>query len=112
MATKRRTPPRPKPPKAYERFVDRFPDVARAWDALGAAGRSAGPLDEHVSRLVKLAIAVGAQREGAVRAATRHALSSGVSREAIEQTAALAASTVGVPAAVAAWTWMLDALDS
>jgi alkylhydroperoxidase/carboxymuconolactone decarboxylase family protein YurZ len=100
---------RPKPPKTYEEFVARFPDLARAWEAMGAAARAAGPIDDRTARLVKLGVAIGAQRIGAVQAAVRHARAAGISVEEIEQTAALSASTIGVPGAVAAWSWVREA---
>jgi alkylhydroperoxidase/carboxymuconolactone decarboxylase family protein YurZ len=101
-----------RPPRTYEAFVRRFPALAEAWEGMGEAARAAGPLDSRTARLVKLSIAVGAQREGAVKSAVRHARDSGVSLGEIEHAVALAATTVGVPAAVAAWTWVRAALDS
>jgi len=111
MAAKKSARAMPKPPKTYDDFVARFPDLSRAWDAMAAAARAAGPLDDRTGRLVKLAIAVGAQRIGAVQAAVRHARAAGVPAAEIEQTAALAASTIGVPGAVAAWSWIRKSLD-
>jgi alkylhydroperoxidase/carboxymuconolactone decarboxylase family protein YurZ len=98
-----------KPPKAYEEFVKRYPKIGRAWDDLTTAGEE-GPLDANLQRLVKLAIAIGALREGAVRANVRKALAAGVSREALDQVIALAASTIGLPSTVAVFTWVRDAM--
>lgn len=95
-----------KPPKTYDDFVARFPDLSRAWEAMGAAARAAGPLDDRTSRLVKLGVAIGSQRSGPVQAAVRQARAAGIPDEEIEQAAALAASTIGVPGAVAAWQWI------
>ncbi len=100
----------PKPPDTYLEFTQRFPKVGKAWELLGDAGRD-GPLDEKIARLVKLGIAIGCLREGAVHSAVRKALAAGVSREAVEQVLALAASTIGLPAAVAVFTWVRDVLD-
>jgi len=100
----------PKPPDAYLEFTKRFPKLGKAWEQLGDAGRE-GPLDEKTARLVKLGIAVGCLREGAVHSAARKALASGASREAVEQVLALAASTLGLPATVAVYTWVRDVLD-
>jgi alkylhydroperoxidase/carboxymuconolactone decarboxylase family protein YurZ len=102
----------PKPPKTYDDFVARFPELCRAWEAMGAAARADGTLDDRECRLVKLGLAIGAQRVGAVQAAVRQARAAGVSAEDIEQTAALAASTIGVPGAVAAWSWIRAALKA
>jgi alkylhydroperoxidase/carboxymuconolactone decarboxylase family protein YurZ len=98
----------PKPPKAYEEFVQRYPRIAEAWDTLAEAGKE-GPLDDRTRRLVKLAIAIGAMREGAVHSNVRKALAKGVPREEIEQVIALAAGTIGLPSVVAIFTWVQDA---
>jgi alkylhydroperoxidase/carboxymuconolactone decarboxylase family protein YurZ len=101
----------PKPPQTYEAFVQRFPKLAQAWDLLGEAGQE-GPLDEKTVRLLKLAVAAGALREGAVRANVRKALAAGLSRAEIEQVIALAASTVGLPSAVAIYSWLEDVIGT
>lgn len=101
----------PKPPKTYDDFVARFPELSQAWEAMGAAARASGPLDDRTGRLVKLAVAIGAQRIGAVQAAVRHARAAGIPVEEIEQAAALSASTIGVPGAVAAWSWIRSELN-
>jgi alkylhydroperoxidase/carboxymuconolactone decarboxylase family protein YurZ len=101
--------PGPKPPETYEAFVQRYPAIARGWESIGAAGRE-GPLDEKTVRLVKLGLAIGALREGAVHANVRKALAGGIPREEIEQVIALAAGTIGLPATVAVFSWVQDAL--
>jgi len=100
----------PRPPKTHDMFAARFPRLARAWEEMALGAREAGPMDERTARLVKLGIAVGALQEGAVHSAVRRALAAGAAREEIEQVAALAASTIGVPRAVATYTWMQDTL--
>ena len=97
--------PGPKPPATYEAFVKRYPAIAQAWEAMGEAGKK-GPLDEKTARLLKLALAIGALREGAVHANVRKALAAGVSRAEIEQVIALAAGTLGLPATVAVYSWV------
>jgi alkylhydroperoxidase/carboxymuconolactone decarboxylase family protein YurZ len=96
-----------KPPDTYLEFTKRFPKLGKAWEQLGDAGLD-GPLDEKTARLIKLAVAIGCLREGAVHSAARKALAAGASREAIEQVIALAASTLGLPATVAVYTWIRD----
>jgi alkylhydroperoxidase/carboxymuconolactone decarboxylase family protein YurZ len=97
----------PRPPKAYEEFVKRYPKMGQAWQSLAEAGKE-GPLDEKTIRLVKLAIAIGALREGAVHASVRKALAMGITREEIEQMIALAGGTLGLPATVAVFSWVED----
>ena len=99
----------PKPPETYEAFVRRYPRVARAWEELAEAGKD-GPLDARTARLIKLALAIGALREGAVHANVRKALAAGISAAEVEQVIALAASTLGLPATVAVFSWVRDAL--
>ena len=98
-----------KPPSSFLEFTKRFPKLGSAWEQLGEAGRD-GPLDEKTARLVKLGIAIGCMREGAVHSAARKALAAGASRQEIEQIIALAASTIGLPSTVAIFTWVRDEL--
>ena len=97
----------PKPPRTYEEFTERFPKLKDAWDLIGQAGDD-GPLDERTRRLVKLAVAIGAQREGSVHASVRKALALGITRAEMEHVVTLAAGTVGLPTAAAAYTWIRD----
>ncbi len=96
-----------RPPAAHRQFVARFPRLGKAWDLVNEEG-AAGPLDEKTQRLVKLAVAIGAMREGAVHSGVRKARDAGASLAEMEQVVALGASTVGLPSAVAVWTWMRD----
>ena len=100
----------PKPPDTFIEFITRFPDLGRAWEAARQAER-VGPLDERMCRLVKLAVAIGGRSEGAVHSATRKAIAVGVTADAIEQVIVLSASTVGVPRAVAAYSWVREVLE-
>lgn len=97
----------PEPPKTFQEFVTRYPKLAEAWERISEAGAE-GPLDEQTARLVKLAIAAGAMREGAVHASVRKAHALGIPRDAVEQVVALAAGTLGLPSTVAVWTWVRD----
>jgi alkylhydroperoxidase/carboxymuconolactone decarboxylase family protein YurZ len=100
----------PTPPDIHVAFVTRFPELARAWEAIGEAGRR-GPLDARTALLIKLALSIGALREGAVHSAVRKAVAAGVEREAIDQVLALAAGTLGMPATVAAFSWIGDIVE-
>src|SRR4051812_40227728 len=96
----------PRPPETFQEFTDRFPKLAEAWRLAGA-----GPLDEKTGRLVQLALSIRALREGGVHSAVRKAVAAGATAAEIDQVLALAASTIGFPAAVAAYTWIRDCLD-
>jgi len=101
----------PPAPKTHGQFTTRFPSLAKAWEETANAGRD-GPLDGQSQRLVKLAVAIGAQREGAVHASVRKARAMGIGTDAIEQVVALSAGTLGMPSTVAAYTWVRDVLDA
>jgi alkylhydroperoxidase/carboxymuconolactone decarboxylase family protein YurZ len=66
-------------PKPYQNFQKKYSQVWTAYDELGAAVHSAGPLDEKTRELVKLALAVGAQLEGATHRRERRRNSAGCS---------------------------------
>jgi alkylhydroperoxidase/carboxymuconolactone decarboxylase family protein YurZ len=95
----------PRPPHAYQDFIKRNPQLAQAWELVGQAGAQ-GPLDEKSRRLIKLAVSLGALREGAVRANVRKALAMGISKDEIDQVIALGTGTIGFPGTVAVFTWI------
>ena len=100
----------PKPPATYKEFVARFPKLGQAWDLTAEAGNE-GPLDEKTVRLVKLGIAMGAMREGAIHAGVRKALALGIPKQSIDQVIALLPGTLGFPATVAVYSWAKDVVD-
>jgi len=100
---------KPAPPKAFVEFTRRFPKISQAWDLLSEGGAE-GPLDEKSCRLIKLGISIASRAEGATHSATRKARAIGASDAEIYQVVALAASTIGLPNAVAAFTWVQDEL--
>jgi alkylhydroperoxidase/carboxymuconolactone decarboxylase family protein YurZ len=71
-----------------------------------------GPLDPRTRRLVKIAASMasmGAMREGSVRSGVRKAVAEGIPLEQIEQLVPLVAGTIGLPSAVACWSWLRNA---
>jgi 4-carboxymuconolactone decarboxylase len=105
------TPAAGKLPARYVKFQSNYPGVFAAYDALGAATAQAGPLDGKTRALVKLALAVGGQMEGAVHSHTRRALESGCSAEEIRHLVLLATTTIGFPSMMKALMWVDDILD-
>ena len=99
-----------KAPKTYDNFVERFPEIGRAWELVREAEAN-GSLDEKTTRLVKLGVALGSMKEGAVHSAARKAMAAGATREDVQQVIALAASTIGFPSTVAVYSWIRDVLD-
>lgn len=93
-------------------IAEQYPEIWEAYSSLGKACAEAGPLDARSRRLIKLALAIGSRSEGAVHSHVRRALAEGLSPEALKQAAMLAIPTVGLPAAVAAWTWITDITDA
>ena len=98
-------------PAAAGQVARAYPELYRAYAALGAACAGAGPLDGETLRLVKLALAIGAGSEGGVHSHCRRALEEGVPPEALKQVALLAIPTLGFPRAVAALTWIEDVTE-
>jgi 4-carboxymuconolactone decarboxylase len=99
-----------KVPKTYGRFIERYPEIGQAWELLRKAEQKGG-LNEKTTRLVKLGIAIGGMKEGAVHSGVRKALDAGASREEIEQVIAMAASTLGLPSTVAIYSWVLEQIE-
>jgi 4-carboxymuconolactone decarboxylase len=95
-------------PKAANEFRKRHADVWKAFNDLGERCHEAGPLDEKSRRLVKLALSIGAGFEGATHSAVRNALKLGISAQEMEHVALLAITTLGLPAATRAMTWIDD----
>ncbi len=95
----------PKPPRTFKAFIERFPELGEAHEAVGHATDSAGPLDAKTCALIKIGICMGAGLESAFRSHVRRALHLGASPGEIEQAVVLAMNTVGFPRTVAAWQW-------
>lgn len=99
---------REKLPAGAARIASRYPKIWDAFQQLGAATAQAGPLDARDIRLVKLALAVASQSEGAVHSHTRRALDEGISSDALVHVALVAIPSIGLAKAVAALTWIED----
>jgi alkylhydroperoxidase/carboxymuconolactone decarboxylase family protein YurZ len=97
-------------PDVLREFAAKYPQVWDAYNRLGEAAAEAGPLDERTQRLVKLAIAIGAGREGAVHSHARRALKAGITPEELLHVGLLAITTIGWSGAFAAITWIMDVL--
>ena len=106
------TPPAADRPRTshFARFGAEYPAVAAAYEALSAATHAAGPLDSKTRALVKLALAVGAFREGAVHSATGRARTAGCTPADIRHAVVLATTTLGFPSTMAALRWVDDVL--
>jgi len=99
-------------PRVYRDLRADHPDLAAAYDALGHACRTAGPLSERDQRLVKLGIAVGLSSEGGVRSHVRRGLAEGLTRDELLHAIVIAIPTAGYPATAAAYRWATSVLDA
>ena len=97
-------------PKVYTDFTERYPEVADAQGGLAHAVETASPFDERTTRLLKLALAIGAEADGAVRSNTRKAAAQGVTVDELRAVALLAITTCGFPTAMAGLGWIDDVL--
>jgi AhpD family alkylhydroperoxidase len=98
-------------PYAYKKFSEDYPDIYQAHDNLARSCHQAGPLDEKVRQLIKIAVAATAKSEGAVHSHTRQALKAGVSVEEIRQALLLTTTTIGFPGMMAAMTWADETIE-
>jgi alkylhydroperoxidase/carboxymuconolactone decarboxylase family protein YurZ len=98
-------------PAAAGEFAETHPEVWKAYANLGEEAANAGPIDGETQRLVKLALAIGAQSEGAVHSHVRRGLDEGVDPDTLKHAAILAIPTIGFPKAMAAITWIEDITD-
>jgi 4-carboxymuconolactone decarboxylase len=95
-------------PDIFLNVRETYPEVAAAYDALGEAAHTAGPLDAKNRQLAKLALAIGAGLEGATHSHTRRALEMGISPEELRHVALLAITTLGFPTAMRGMSWIND----
>lgn len=91
--------------ETYGRFKQQHPDYFAAVEALGAAVREAGPLDECQVQLVQLGAAAAIRSEGAVHSHARRALEAGASPEQVRHALLALTSTIGFPTVIAALSW-------
>jgi len=95
-------------PGAAGKVAGEKPALWDAFQKLGQATGEAGPLDERAQRLVNLALALGADSEGATHSHCRRALAEGMTAEELEHVAFLAITTLGWPRAIRGLTWIRD----
>ena len=97
-------------PSGAAKIARTHPEIWAAYQDLGEACAKSGPLDARTLRLVKLAIAVGAESEGAVHSHVRRGLDEGLSADELLHVSRLAIPSLGLAKAVAAMTWIEDIL--
>ena len=98
-------------PVPFEQFAKRFRNAHEAYERLGKAVHSSGPLDPKTRELIQLGMAIGIRSEGAVHSHVNKAIEAGASAEEIRHAVLLGIPTLGLPTTVAAFTWAGDILD-
>ncbi len=102
------TSPKDKIPKRFTRFMEKYPEIGKAYSDLGSAVHKSGPLDDKTRALIKVAISGGAMLEGAFHSHVRKAISAGASEDEIKHVAFLALPTIGFPSMMALLSWVDD----
>jgi len=95
-------------PAFFQEVSERFPEVFRAYSALGESISKLKGLDDKTEELVKLGIAIGSGNQGAVHSHTRRALATGASETEIIQCSLMAITAIGWPGAMASLSWIDD----
>jgi 4-carboxymuconolactone decarboxylase len=98
-------------PEVYLEFTRRYPQVAEAQGELARTVDDASPFDERTTRLLKLALAIGAEAEGAVRSNARKSLAQGVTETELRAVVLLAITTCDFPSAIAGLRWVDEVLE-
>jgi alkylhydroperoxidase/carboxymuconolactone decarboxylase family protein YurZ len=98
-------------PSIVESISREHPEVWEAYGRLGEATEKAGPLDARTIRLVKLALAVGAGRQGQTHSHARRGLKLGLTPAELRQVALLAIPSLGWSAGAAALSWINDVVE-
>ncbi|WP_448646878.1 carboxymuconolactone decarboxylase family protein [Pseudomonas mohnii] len=94
----------------YRHLKHQYPQYLDAVEALGAAVREAGPLEEKVVQLIQLGAAAAIHSEGSVHSHARRAAQAGATPEEIRHALIALTSTIGFPTVVAAISWAQDVL--
>jgi 4-carboxymuconolactone decarboxylase len=97
-------------PGRYSQFRKQFPAISRAYDELSTLTSQAGPLNEKVVQLVKLAMAIGSGQEGAVHSHTRRALEAGATPDEIRHLGLVALTTLVFPRMMRGLSWIDDTI--
>jgi 4-carboxymuconolactone decarboxylase len=92
-------------PRTFTRFIEKYPELRDAHEAVAKIVDTTGPLDRKQSELIKMGICMGAGLESAFRSHVRRAREHGAAIEEIEQAVLLSMTTVGFPRTAAAWQW-------
>lgn len=82
-------------PKRYQLFLDKYPDIAEAYQNLGEAIHQRGPLDDKTRALIKMAISGSTKQESAFKSHIYKAKALGITKAEMEHVAFLTLPTLG-----------------
>lgn len=99
------------PHEHYLKLRERYPEVVAAVEALGAAAKTSGPLDEKTVQLIQLAAAAAIMSHGATHSHAIRALEAGATPEEVRHAVMVLTGTVGFPTAAAAMSWVDDVIE-
>ncbi len=95
-------------PAPYLRLTEQHPELVEAYERFASVAHESGPLSERERRLVKLALAIASNSEGATHSHVRQGLAAGLEVADMRHVAFLAATTAGFPVTMRAITWIED----
>src|SRR5688500_9036593 len=97
-------------PEVYLEFTQRYPEVAEAQGTQARAVNDAVPVDERTTRRLKLARAIGAEADGAVKSNVRKSVAQGVTESELRAVSLQAITTCRFPTAIAGLRWVDELL--
>ena len=99
------------PHEHYQQMKERHAAVMEAVEALSAAVKVSGPLDEKTVHLIQLGAAAAIMSHGATHSHTIRALEAGATPEEVRHAVIVLTGTVGFPRAAAAMSWVDDVIE-
>lgn len=99
-------------PKPYVRMAETQPDMMAAYEKLGEACMTGGPIDRKSASLIKLAISATAGLEGAAHSHARKALEAGATPDELLHVTLLCVPTIGFPSMMRARGRVEDVLEA
>ena len=99
-----------KVPNTFQKFVNKHPQIASAYERLSDECQKAGPLNERERALAKLGIAAGSHMEGSVHSQVRKGLDIGLTPDEIRHAIMVGLTAIGFPRMMAALSWAEDIL--
>jgi 4-carboxymuconolactone decarboxylase len=99
-------------PKPYQQFRDEHQAVYKAYEQLGEAAATAGPLDARTRELIKLGMAAANGSESGVQSHAHRALDAGATADEVQHAILLGINTLGFSTMMAALTWTKKAITT